>query len=109
MTKHTTAGSAVTRGTWRHALAWIAAVGLLGSAPQASAIDCPAPEVARGVRSFDQRFDHGRASIILGDCNAWLAAQPNNSIHSVVTEPPYGLVEYSDSEQAKLRSGRGDV
>ncbi len=38
MTKHTTAGSAVTRGTWRHALAWIAAVGLLGAASQASAI-----------------------------------------------------------------------
>lgn len=71
--------------------------------------DCPAPEVARGVRSFEQRFDYGRASIILGDCNAWLAAQPNNSIHAVVTDPPYGLVEYSDSEQDKLRAGRGGV
>ncbi|MEO8353139.1 MAG: site-specific DNA-methyltransferase, partial [Chthoniobacteraceae bacterium] len=31
------------------------------------------------------------------------------SVHAVVTDPPYGLVEYSDREQAKLRAGRGGV
>jgi site-specific DNA-methyltransferase (adenine-specific) len=45
----------------------------------------------------------------LADCSAWLAAQPDNSIHAVVTDPPYGLVEYSEPEQEKLRSGRGGV
>jgi len=27
----------------------------------------------------------------------------------VVTDPPYGLVEYTEKEQAKLRNGRGGV
>ena len=35
--------------------------------------------------------------------------QPPNSIHAVVTDPPYGLVEYSDAEQEKLRQGRGGI
>jgi site-specific DNA-methyltransferase (adenine-specific) len=35
--------------------------------------------------------------------------QPANSIHAVVTDPPYGLVEYSEREQAKLRIGRGGL
>ena len=38
MTKHTTASGRVARRAWRHALVWIAAAGLLGSASQASAI-----------------------------------------------------------------------
>ncbi|WP_298945367.1 DNA methyltransferase [uncultured Microbacterium sp.] len=33
--------------------------------------------------------------------------QPENSIHGVVTDPPYGLVEYTPVELAKLRAGRG--
>lgn len=51
----------------------------------------------------------GRVSLIYADCNAWLAEQPANSVHAVVTDPPYGLVEYSDDEQRKLRAGRGGV
>ena len=30
-------------------------------------------------------------------------------IHAVVTDPPFGLVEYTPKEQAKLRRGRGGV
>ena len=30
-------------------------------------------------------------------------------VHSVVTDPPYGLVEYSSAEQRKLRAGSGGV
>ena len=32
-----------------------------------------------------------------------------NSIHAVVTDPPYGLFEYSAEQQEKLRIGRGGV
>ena len=39
----------------------------------------------------------------------WLNLQPANSVHAVVTDPPYGLVEYSEAEQDKLRAGRGGV
>jgi DNA modification methylase len=54
-------------------------------------------------------WTHEQATLVHADCNAWLAQQAPNSVHAVVTDPPYGLVEYSDSEQAKLRSGRGGV
>ena len=43
------------------------------------------------------------------DCLDWLAEQPTNSIHGVVTDPPYGLVEYSPREQTKLRARKGGV
>lgn len=64
----------------------------------------PAPE-ARGA----EPFRHGRATLHLADCNAWLEAQPANSIHAVVTDPPYGMVEYSGLELEKLRNGKGGV
>jgi site-specific DNA-methyltransferase (adenine-specific) len=54
-------------------------------------------------------FEHGRARLFQGDCLAWLAAQPGNTVHGVVTDPPYGLVEYEPAQQAKLRAGRGGV
>jgi DNA modification methylase len=45
----------------------------------------------------------------LADAFAWLEAREKNSIHAIVTDPPYGLKEYTDAEKAKLRSGRGGV
>lgn len=54
-------------------------------------------------------FHYGRSTLYLDDCESWLARQPENSVHAVVTDPPYGLVEYNDVEQEKLRSGRGGV
>ena len=43
------------------------------------------------------------------DCLAWVKAQPECSIHAVVTDPPYGLYEYTEEQQSKLRSGKGGV
>lgn len=39
----------------------------------------------------------------------WLRQRERRSIHAVVADPPYGLVEYSTMEQAKLRNRRGGV
>jgi len=50
---------------------------------------------------------HGAARLFEADCFDWLAVQPENTIHGVVTDPPYGLVEYTAKEQKKLRKGRG--
>lgn len=47
--------------------------------------------------------------IFLADAFAWLEAREENSIHAIVTDPPYGLKEYTDIEKAKLRKGRGGV
>lgn len=54
-------------------------------------------------------FVVGRLSLIHDDCLRWLEARPNHSVHAVVTDPPYGLVEYSAIEQEKLRRGKGGV
>ncbi|MFZ2648884.1 MAG: site-specific DNA-methyltransferase [Burkholderiaceae bacterium] len=71
-------------------------------------------EVQKFARATDSRsepasFRHGNATMVLQDCNVWLNLQPANSVHAVVTDPPYGLVEYSDTEQDKMRAGRGGV
>jgi hypothetical protein len=43
------------------------------------------------------------------DCFDWLSECPPNSLHAVCTDPPYGLLESSEKEIAKLRAGRGGV
>jgi site-specific DNA-methyltransferase (adenine-specific) len=69
-----------------------------------------APRPTRARRADERAPLHvGRATLHLDDCNAWLDRQPANSLHAVVTDPPYGLVEYSEAEQNKLRLGRGGV
>ena len=53
------------------------------------------------------RFE--RATLFHADCFDWLEQQADNSFHAVVTDPPYGLHEYTPEQQAKLRNGRGGV
>jgi len=43
------------------------------------------------------------------DCFEWLKQQPADSIQAVCTDPPYGILEFSEKELAKLRIGRGGV
>jgi site-specific DNA-methyltransferase (adenine-specific) len=47
--------------------------------------------------------------LVQGDCFEWMARREPNSIHAVVTDPPYGLKEYTAKEKTKLRNGRGGV
>lgn len=54
-------------------------------------------------------IEFGQATLHHADCIDWLGGQSANSIHAVVTDPPYGMVEYSEVEQGKLRKGRGGV
>jgi site-specific DNA-methyltransferase (adenine-specific) len=63
------------------------------------------------VRSSPSRpvFEHELATLYQDDCLRWLTSQPRCSIEAVVTDPPYGLIEYSDKEKNKLRKGRGGV
>lgn len=51
----------------------------------------------------------GRATLVNVDCLDWLREREPNSIHAVVTDPPYGLREFNEVEKAKLRAGRGGV
>ncbi len=54
----------------------------------------------RKIRSYE---------IHLTDAFAWLDSRDGNSVHAIVTDPPYGLKEYSEVEKQKLRKGRGGV
>lgn len=50
-----------------------------------------------------------RYALYLANCLDWMNACTPNSIHAIVTDPPYGLKEYSTTEKDKLRKGKGGV
>ncbi|MCC7049599.1 MAG: site-specific DNA-methyltransferase [Alphaproteobacteria bacterium] len=58
---------------------------------------------------FEPAVVEGRAKLFHANCFDWIAAQAAASVHAVVTDPPYGLVEYSEKEQTKLRRGKGGI
>ncbi len=43
------------------------------------------------------------------NCFDWLKEQPPHSFQGVLTDPPFGIVEFTSEEIAKLRIGRGGV
>ncbi|MFW2448814.1 MAG: DNA methyltransferase [Qipengyuania pacifica] len=69
----------------------------LASLPQSAALaDWPSLQI-------------GSATIHNIDCMAWLRQADENSVEAVLTDPPYGLVEYTELEKQKLREGKGGV
>ena len=71
--------------------------------------DVPEFDIAAPAEETYPTVVHGQATLVHADCMEWLASREPESIHGVVTDPPYGLVEYSPKEQTKLRNGRGGV
>lgn len=51
----------------------------------------------------------GKYAILMADSFEWMDSRGSESIHAIVTDPPYGLKEYSEGEKVKLRAGRGGV
>ena len=73
-----------------------------------------APVLAEQPNPDDSAADYphvrlGGATLVCADCTDWLRRQAPNSIHAVVTDPPYGSLEYTPKEQAKLHRGKGGV
>jgi site-specific DNA-methyltransferase (adenine-specific) len=62
-----------------------------------------------GVKISVVELSHRLYQLHHVDAFEWLARAPMNSIEAVVTDPPYGLVEYSDKELSKLRNGKGGI
>lgn len=62
-----------------------------------------------GRRAKHREEKIGRSTLVNADCIEWLRERAPNSIHAVVTDPPYGLREYNETEKAKLRTGKGGV
>jgi DNA modification methylase len=71
------------------------------------------PKVSSWSQTASRLHDGGPQrcpyQIVQTDAFDWLRTAEKNSIHAVVTDPPYGLIEYSASELEKLRKGRGGV
>jgi len=56
-----------------------------------------------------QSFVYGKQELYLVNGLVWLAEAEPNSIHAVVTDPPYGLVEYEADQQRKMRARKGGI
>lgn len=67
------------------------------------------PKLRYAEPEKQETAEYQRATLICGDCFDWLRSRKANSIHAVVTDPPYGLHEYAEDQQAKLRNGKGGV
>ena len=50
-----------------------------------------------------------RVTYIHDDAIHWLAELPPSSIHAIVTDPPYGLIEYREDNLRKRTGGSGGV
>ena len=64
------------------------------------------------IDSFTFDFEHirvGKSVLIHADCVQWLQRMPENCIHAVVTDPPYGLREYETDQLKKRANGRGGL
>lgn len=67
------------------------------------------PATAKAAKGTPPAFSYEKAALHHGDCFEWLQKRPAHSIHAVVTDAPYGLLEYTPEEQTKLRNGKGGV
>lgn len=51
----------------------------------------------------------GRSVILHADCFEWLGRIPENSLHAIVTDPPYGVKEYDFDQIEKRANGNGGI
>jgi site-specific DNA-methyltransferase (adenine-specific) len=60
------------------------------------------------------RFDYeskriGNSLAIHANCFEWLARVPENCLHAIVTDPPYGVKEFDADQLAKRANGNGGI
>lgn len=48
-------------------------------------------------------------TLINADCFSWMAERDENTITAIVTDPPYGVKEYTEAELEKQRAGKGGI
>lgn len=60
--------------------------------------------------TFDYNsFKVGGSVIVHADCFEWLSRVPENSLHAIVTDPPYGVKEYDFDQLEKRSNGNGGI
>lgn len=58
--------------------------------------------VARAVEPMPMAEPMPGIQLVLADAIHWMTERDDNSLHAIVTDPPYGLLEYDDKEFASL-------
>lgn len=51
----------------------------------------------------------GRSRIVHADCFEGLGRIPENTLHAIVTDPPYGVKEYDFEQIEKRANGNGGI
>lgn len=60
--------------------------------------------------ALDYTSEQFRSSLLIhADCMEWLSRSPKESIHAVVTDPPYGVKEYDFDQIEKRKDGNGGI
>lgn len=67
------------------------------------------PMTGQREKSVTRHLKGTRYTLHLTDCFTWMESRSERSIQAIVTDPPYGLKEYTPTEKEKLRKGRGGV
>ncbi|HUT98277.1 MAG TPA: site-specific DNA-methyltransferase [bacterium] len=61
------------------------------------------------MSSIGAQIEETKYDIFNCDAFEWLGKREANSIHAVVTDPPYGLREYDEDQLEKRKNGNGGV
>jgi site-specific DNA-methyltransferase (adenine-specific) len=60
--------------------------------------------------AFDYATERiGQSRIVHADCLEWLGRLPENTLHAIVTDPPYGVKEYDLDQLEKRANGKGGI
>lgn len=64
---------------------------------------------AEEQRTFPAVTPMQGVELVLAEALQWMSQRDENSIHAIVTDPPYALVEYDEKDHGKMRAGKGGV
>jgi site-specific DNA-methyltransferase (adenine-specific) len=66
-------------------------------------------ETLRQLAFEYETFSVGSSMIVHADCFEWLSRIPANTLHAIVTDPPYGVKEYDFDQLEKRSNGNGGI
>lgn len=75
----------------------------------ASAAAAPSDPLARFELGHEAVRPSPHTLLVKADSLQWMSKIPQDSIHAIVTDPPYALIEYEGKDHDKLREGKGGV
>ncbi|MFI5274059.1 MAG: DNA-methyltransferase [Ktedonobacterales bacterium] len=68
----------------------------------------PVPELIPFACAY-QHAAIGHALVVHADSFEWLGSIPANSLHAIITHPPYGVKEYDFDQMEKRANGNGGI